>query len=165
MFNRGLPIGEKIPPLSVTTDDDHGTEFLDAIPNQGLLFIISTKFLDILKSLKLQNIQAFPLAVKDYESKKKHDYWICNVVGLIACLDRGRADAVWKKDDPQKIFMLRKMALDESLIEAHNKGKKADEQLRIFRLKEAPKFVIVSEDVRKAVMAAGIKGVVFQKPE
>src|SRR6185503_10186560 len=83
MFNRGLPVAEKIPPLSVTTDDDHGTEFLDAIPNQGLLFIISAKFLDVLKSLKLPNIQAFPLAVKDYESKKKHDYWICNVVGLI----------------------------------------------------------------------------------
>lgn len=165
MFNRGLPVKEKLPPLSVTTDEDHGSRFLDAIPNQGLLFVISKKLLDILNSLKLANIEAFPIIVKDYDSKRKHDYWVCNVVGLIPCLDRRRADVVWEDDDPQTIFLLRKMALDELLIEAANKGRKAQECLKLFRLKEAPQFLIASEEIRKAVLEAGITGIEFRKPE
>ena len=152
MFNRGLPVKEKLPPLSVTTDEDHGSRFLDAIPNQGLLFVISKKLLDILNSLKLANIEAFPIIVKDYDSKRKHDYWVCT-------------DVVWEDDDPQTIFLLRKMALDELLIEAANKGRKAQECLKLFRLKEAPQFLIASEEIRKAVLEAGITGIEFRKPE
>ena len=165
MFNQGLRVKEKVPPLSLTTDEDYGSKFLDTLAGRGLLFIVSKRLMELLQSLGLENLQFFPLVVKDFASRTKHDYWICNVVGLVACLDRGRCDAVWRKEDPSSAFILRKIALDESSIAAANKGKKPSDQIRLFRIKESSKFLVASDEIRKAAMSAGITGIEFRKPE
>jgi hypothetical protein len=164
-FKHGVALKKKVPPLLVRTDPDHGSKFKDAIPNQGSDFVISPRFADALASAGVTNVQNFPVTVTDFASRKKHDYFVCNVVGLIPCLDRDKADIKWAKKDPTKIFILRRLAIDEAAIDKFNAALPARERLKLFRLAEYTSFVVVSEDVAKAVQKAGVEGVEFRKPK
>jgi hypothetical protein len=163
-FRMGKEISFQVPLLSVKTDKDHGSKFLDVIPTQGLEFIVSLKLMETFKSLKLNNLQFFPLTVTDYKSKKKFNFWLCNIIGLIPCLDKNKADIVWNKTKDD-IFMLKKIAIDETVIEKFNETKKHEDKLRIFRLKEKEEYIIVHSEIHYACINAGILGIEFRKPE
>jgi len=160
-------IGEKIdysvPHLKIKTDRDHDKNFSDAIPTQGLEFIISLRFLDLLKSMGIKNMQNFPITVIDCFSKKKFDYWVCNVTGTIPCLDLKKSEISFDKNG--EIFILRRMALNLQAIDSFNSARENDDKLKIFRLKEYSRYLIADESVRGAVINAGIKGIEFKKPE
>jgi hypothetical protein len=164
-FNDGVAIKKKVPPLAVTTDDEHGSKFKDAIPNQASDFIISKKFADALAAAGVTNVQNFPVTVTDFAKKKQHEYLVCNVVGLVPCLDKARADIDWDTKDPKKIFMMNQLAVDEAAVDKFNKSRPARDQLKLFRLAEYPRFLLVSEDVAKSLQKAGVEGVEFRKPE
>src|SRR5512138_2867830 len=118
-FRMGKDILQPVGALSVKTDKDHGAVFLDAIPTQGLEFIISGRLKNLFEELKLVNLKNFPVTVTDCFKKKKYDYWLCNIIGLIPCLDLQNADVVRDKTGDE-IFILKKLALDESAIQEYN---------------------------------------------
>jgi hypothetical protein len=47
--------------------------FFDALPNQGLEFVISPRFHEALVELGVTNLQTFPLTVTCAKTRKKHD--------------------------------------------------------------------------------------------
>jgi hypothetical protein len=164
-FYEGMRIEGKVPPLLATTSDDFGSVFHDAVNSRLLEFIISQRFLDVLLSLGMTNLQTFPIVITDYDTRKKYDYWICNVIGTLPCLDRERAEFSTRRSNPSEIMILRRLALDEMVIERHNRKLKPEEQLKLFRLAERPRYLLADESVERAVTAAGITGVEFRKPE
>src|SRR4030042_4517676 len=117
-YRTGKKIDYSVPPLKIKTDKDHGKNFPDVIPTQGLEFIISLRFLDLLKSIGIKNMQNFPITVIDCFSKKKFDYWVCNVTGRIPCLDLKQSEISFDKNG--EIFILRRMALDLQAIDSFN---------------------------------------------
>ena len=165
VVNRGAPIKETVPPLTVTTSEEFGGKIYDAIRARISYLIVSQRFVDLLKSLGIKNVQLFPITVVENQSGEKYECFLCNVVGLIPCLDRKRADVDWDDDEPDKIFMLRRLAIDEKAIAAFNHGRAPEESLRIFRLEERPRFLLVDESLRKAALDAGLEGLEFRKPE
>jgi len=163
-FKHGVALKKKVPPLSVRTDPGHGSRFKDAIPNQSSDFVISPKFAEALTSAGVTNVQNFPVTVTDFASRRKHGYFVCNVVGLVPCLDRTAAEIKWAKSDPTEIFILRRLAIDEGSIEKFNAALPPEKRLKLFRLAEYTSFLLVSQDVAKAVQKAGLEGVEFRKP-
>jgi hypothetical protein len=161
-FTQGMAVNRAVGPLSMKTDKEHGRQFLDAIPCQGLELIFSPRCKQVLETIGLDNLQFFPVTVRDHFSKKKFEYWVCNVVGLVPCLDRTRAEVDWDKAGA-RIFMLKRLALDEAAISRFQAG--APCQLKIFRLAESDRYVIVHADVKNAVLAAGLTGIEFRSPE
>jgi hypothetical protein len=164
-FNRGTLFSGKVPPLVVTTSEDYGSKFLDAVPNRSLELIVSQRLKEVLQGLGLTKLQFFPLKITDWDSGAKHEHWVCNVVGTIACLDRKRAEVHWDASNPNKVFMLQRLAIDESAIKAFNEARKPEEQLKIFRLEEYPRYLLASADIAKAVTDSGVEGIEFRKPE
>ncbi|RPJ05659.1 MAG: hypothetical protein EHM28_11640 [Spirochaetaceae bacterium] len=89
------------------------------------------------------------------------EYLVCNIVGLIPCLDTARAE-ITRDSKGEEIFILRRIALDEASIRSYNNS--IGLPLKIFRLKESPKYIIIHSDVMQAMTGAGIQGIEFRKP-
>ena len=60
---------------------------------------------------------------------------------------------------------VRSLAIEEQAITAFNEGRKPEQRLRLFRLEEYPRYLLAAPDVAEAVMAAGITGILFRKPD
>jgi hypothetical protein len=164
-FNRGVSMAGKVPPLAATTSEDYGSKFLDVVPNLSLELIASQRLRDVFDRLGLKNVEYFPIAVTNWDSGAKHDYWVCNVVGTIPCLDRNRAKVRFSSSNPNKVFMMQRLAVEESAIKAFNDAREPDKRLRLFRLEEYPRYLLAAPDVAAAITAAGIEGVQLRKPD
>src|SRR5690554_3078445 len=105
--------------------------------------------------MMVPNIQMFPLEIIDPKSKEKYkDYKIANVVGLVSCIDENKSDLDYFDDGD--IEFINKLVLKES---------KVPSDLDIFRLRERPTLVIVSDVLKTAIEGSGMTGCVFAKPE
>jgi hypothetical protein len=164
-LNAGKPVTGKVPVLQAKTSPDHGDKLLDVVRNSLANLIVTEAFLDALDAAGVRNYQRMPLIVNHHADRKKHDYFMCNVVGLIECLDRKKAKVEWDDDDPGQVFVMTKLAIDAKKVAAHNDSLAEKDRLKLFRLQEAPRFILADDTVRDAVEKAKITGVEFKKPE
>lgn len=103
----------------------------------------------------MKNIQLFPVKIKDFKSKKLYDYLICNVIGLVPCLDWTASEIDLDKKDSSKIFMIRRLYIDEKAVQ------ETANNLKIFRMQESSRYLIVCEELKKSITEAGITGIYF----
>jgi hypothetical protein len=165
VFNHGVEVHGGPSGFSVKTDKKasdskkaYAGAFYDAIPNQSLLFVISSRFLGALNDLGVTNVQTFPLTVTCARTKKKHDYFIANVLGAVPCVDRVKSDATWHDtEDPPRVFLMRSLALRDTAVR--------DAKLSLFRVAEHRRVLLVSADLAAALTERKITGIAFRPPE
>jgi hypothetical protein len=116
-----------------------GTELPDAVLYKAIP-LFSGRFLDLLRSSGVDNIDAYPASVVDVAGNVlEKRYWAVNLVGLIACVDRDASS--FDSNSREPLLELRKLVVDI----AKTRG------ALMFRLAERPSFILVAESVRAAI--------------
>lgn len=111
--------------------------------------VMSKRMLVAMRSLGVDNIDAYPVIIQDKESGETwKDYFAVNVVGLLDAID---LDKSVRAND----YDFHSTVIDE---------KKAMGQL-CFRLLVGPEMIIIHESVAKPLMEMGLKGVLIIKTE
>jgi hypothetical protein len=128
------------------SDHEHLPDYfeLDETP------IVSARFLDIWKSLPIDNYQVFPVTVQ-FPSSHLDGYYILNIVGLVSCIDREKSELNMYK---HLIMRVRKLVLDKS-----------DICLELFRIQEFSLAIMISERIKESLVQADLSGLLIKPAE
>lgn len=109
--------------------------------------LMSPKLVDALKSVGVENIQVFPVEIKDAETEELVEvpYFFVNVVGVVACADLSASDSAPLGDG----YYFHKLKINE----------KDTNDLLMFRLAESHLEIIVEEKVAKVINSGEFKGI------
>lgn len=159
----------KVRHLEYTGDEGWGLDFLKGrivspVPTENDLFvkfecpqlelpdyfevscvpIVKENFIHLLKKLKIDNFQAFPVDVH-FSNGKTSGYYLINIVGRLTCIDKDATDG--KKRGPviSRVFDLK---IDETKIN----------DVRIFRDHAYQELVFIYDELKEAIEQAGISG-------
>ncbi|OJT24240.1 hypothetical protein BO221_13750 [Archangium sp. Cb G35] len=120
--------------LKIEEPRDVYPDFFTEVP----AFFCSQRMRDRLKAAGVDNVEFYPLEMVEPSGKRIEEYFVINVIGRLACMDRERSQfKEWRK----RITRIQSLALDMSAI----KG------LKVLRLHEYPELILVSEDVAEAL--------------
>lgn len=104
----------------------------------GIVTLYSDELKDALIELGVDNIQYYPVALRDQKSNEREGgYWLANVIGLPDCIDMEKSRM--KHWPSGRGFDFLSMAIDEEKTNG----------LKVFRLKEDPTKVIISEEIKQ----------------
>lgn len=120
-------------------------------PGRSLLF--SQRFIHILDSLGVDNIQYFDADVTYAPTGAKHDYKVANIVGLVSALDMNQSEVILSRQG--NVLDIEEMHLDEQKLEGY----------KICRLKEDTMLIIVHKSIKEAVDNAALTGFMFVTDE
>lgn len=106
----------------------------------GLLTLYHKKLCKALKDFGVDNIQYYPVLLRDQESGKTEDnYFLVNIIGLIDCIDMATSRVQpWPSG---RGFDFLSMSIDETKTQG----------LSIFRLKDDPTKVLISAPLKDFV--------------
>lgn len=158
-WKNGLIQGDKAKGVTTVTSERYPAVLTAAISNRYSLPIFSKNLIDELNDIGVNNLEMHPITIKNHETGELNkDYFICNIIGLISCLDR--MNSVWTadEDDPDEIVDIETLALSDKMIKEHNERLKGSPPLKIFRLEEYPRIVIIDKDVKHVWDRLNIQG-------
>lgn len=138
-------------PLRVTLADGSGELRSDVI--EGLLTLYSTRLKDALAAFGVDNVEFFPVELETPEGRVEEGYWLANVVGRAACVDRANSDFTPRRLGPG--LKLKSFRIDAA---------QAPEQ-PIFRLAENATLVVINEALKKHLENAALVGTMLQPTE
>ncbi len=151
-FHVGIKLDVELPVIEFILDKDSQGKVLDFLDATIPGLVMSGKLKAALEKAGIDNIDYYPAKITDKVSKKVYeDYFVANVIGVIACLDWDSSEYTTRIGMPDVLRSIEDMQLDYSKI--HDQ--------KIFRLKEWLGIVVVDESVKKTVEAAKITGVDF----
>ncbi len=133
--------------------EEYKTDNIVCSPGHG--WLINKKFKDVLDSVGLTNIQYFGAKMINTESGEiSEEYCIANIIGAYSCVDTGSSELEYF--DSGRISFIDKLVLN--LTDGTDYG-------HIFRIGEYLSLVVISDQLKQAIEAAGITGVKIYKPE
>lgn len=133
--DRSATDASEYPPLDI-----HG-------PTRPLLF--SQRFVDVLDSLGVDNIQYFDADVVYEPTGETLPYNVANVVGVVSGLNLEQSDVIVSPKG--NVLNIEAMCLDEQKLEGH----------KVCRLEERVMHIVVHKSVKEAVEAADLTGFLF----
>jgi hypothetical protein len=112
---------------------------------EGFLTLYHKRFRQALEERGVDNIEYYPVQLRDQNTGKvDEDYFVANILGLIDCVDMGKSKVkMWNSGSG---FDFQSMVIDE----ARTHG------LKLFRLKDDPTKVIISEEMKENLEQAKI---------
>lgn len=116
-------------------------------PTRTLMF--SQRFIDILNSLGVDNVQYFDADVTYEPTGEKCPYKVANIVGIVSGLDMDESEVIMSGKG--NVLDIEVMSLDEEKL----KGQK------VVRLQEDIMLMIVHRTIKEAVEEAGLTGFLF----
>ena len=116
-------------------------------PSRSLIF--SKRFIELLATLKINNIQYLNTDVTFSATTEKVDYKVANVVGIVSGLDLEKSTVVYSRQG--NIVEIENMIFDENKLSGH----------KIFRLKESIMHIVVHKSIKEAIENAGLTGFMF----
>jgi hypothetical protein len=112
------------------------------------LTLFSQRFVDVLKSAGIRNMDIYDAVVIDRERDKRYtNYKAVNIIGRVSCADLEKSEYIPDYEPPLMEF--EKLVIDESRTMG----------VPLFRLAESVGFILVSGRVKQAIEAAGLLGV------
>lgn len=142
-------------PGGVTFDlwKDRGSKLADSIPNVLGFLIVSDKLRRLLDKHSGADIEFLPVRVRNHQGRLvKARYFIANVLGTTACVDRELSDFDMGAIDKEHASHFRRLVLDESRIGADQK---------LFRLSEQPGLILAREDLVDELLEQDCTGILF----
>lgn len=136
--------------LSVDDEAENANEFPPCdIHGPGRSLMFSKRFIEILISLGVDNIQYFDADVTYLPTGAKYPYKVSNIVGAVSGLDMDQSEVLLSPRG--NVIEIERMKLDEDKLKGH----------KIVRLQESVSLIIVHESIKKAVEDAGLTGFLF----
>ena len=118
--------------------------------------VMSKRLCDVLLNAGVDNLELFPTKLKNKQTGQVFDYYVYNVLGLVAAMDLQKSSyETYKGEEPFADATIHELAIDESKVN----------DLLLFRLSENVSTIIVHASLKKAIEEAGITTVNFIKPE
>lgn len=143
---RGEPMDAPRQPLRLPLAPSGG-DYRNAIIS-GPLTVYSDSLKRLLTDLGIDNIDYYPAELLHPETGAEDGYWLVNIRALVECVDVERSTIVPRATGGRG--RLESFHVDE----ARTKG------LRLFRLQEQPRLVVVDASVKQAVLNADdVRGV------
>ncbi|HEX5658514.1 MAG TPA: DUF1629 domain-containing protein, partial [Polyangiales bacterium] len=145
----GIPIEDVTVPVRVeiAAQGEGHSDILD-LP----CLVISNSMRQALERAGVDNVQYFPALLQiEYMEESIDGYWLANVIGTVACVDRERS--VFAPRHGSETGELRSFEIDpiESL------------GLRLFRLADDPRLLVVDQRVRAILEATTLRGLLLQE--
>jgi len=109
--------------------------------------IVSEKFLNVWKTLQVDNYQVFPITVK-FPNEELAGHYILNIVGLVACIDRDASELQMYKS---RIMRILDLVLDTTQV-----------SLDLFRVHGYPLAIMISERMKQALEDAKLSGLLIK---
>jgi len=104
----------------------------------GLVTLYHKKLCAVLTDFGIDNIQYFPVVLRNKDTgKTEDDYFLVNIIGLLDCVDMNKSKVKWWPSGMGFDFI--SMVIDENKTQG----------LPVFRLKEDPTKVLISEALKK----------------
>ncbi|WP_437906344.1 DUF1629 domain-containing protein [Sorangium sp. So ce327] len=149
-FNSGARIDERLPVIEFRQGADHQGSIPDYVPTALAGMVVSSRFRHTLEAAGVDNIDYHDARILNTVTGAALDsYYVANIVGRVACLDRENSVVEPAPGIPDAILEIYEMVLDYNRIG----------DLRMFRLHELPFIVIVDQGVKEAIERAQITGV------
>lgn len=107
--------------------------------------IVSSKFLELLKILPVDNYQVISVIIKINEVEKS-GYYILNIIGKISCVDMEASKLKMYKSRIMRIV---------NLVPVFNNITEKD----LFRIQEYPLAIVISNNIAKQIISANLTGI------
>jgi hypothetical protein len=117
--------------------------------------IMSKRLADALAEVGVDNLQLFPVALRNTVTGQVYDYRAFKVVGLVAAADLSASKSTVHDNKPVADVSFESLVIDET--KTHS--------LLLFRLAENINALMVHDKVRKHILSKGIDTLTFIKPE
>jgi hypothetical protein len=117
--------------------------------------LMSKRLKETLESAGVDNMKFYPVELRHKKTKKTHEYFAFNLIGLVDAVDLGKSTMTSEDGDFTGDTVISELSVDE--------GK--TRQLLMFRLKQKFSVILVHRRVKEAIERAGITSVQFIAPE
>jgi hypothetical protein len=152
-FDKGTTVQTPIPIISLIQNKNSRGTLTDNLIAPGLRgLVFSSRLRLLLEANAVHNLQYFPFHLR--ASNTTTLYHIANIIGLEVCLDRGKVQAEWDTENPNRVLFFDNLIVREDF----------STDKMIFRLGEFPQVVLVADLIRRVCEDAGITGVRFYQP-
>ncbi len=161
LWKTGLPIKKEkkdnVPnPVELDFDAYRGYDgFPTEIEDLGIP-VMSQRLCKVLLNAGVDNLELFPATLKNKQTGQVFDYYVYNILGLVAAMDLEKSSYEnYKTEGTFADTTIHELAIDDSKVK----------DLLLFRLAENVSTIMVHESLKKAIEEAGITTVSFIKPE
>jgi len=155
-FDRGDLLAKLPPPVDVPFDIEPDERIVDNIPAYGCRgLLINGRVRAVFDEMNVGNVQYVDARLVNRRSRDVlTPYWIANIVGKIACVDKEKSELEYYDDG--QIKFIDKLALKpmQHLQYGH-----------MFRCAEFLPVIMVSEELKAALQARRISGFRYYLPE
>jgi hypothetical protein len=129
----------------------------DYVKNLHGHLIVSAGFKSLLLGMQAQHVEALPLTIIDHKGKvASTDHCYLNLFPLVDAIDQDQSELDWNAIDTTSVSGCDKLVLDDARIPAG---------LHIFRLKHLTDEIVMSDELVKAIQAAKMTGIKFDRVE
>jgi len=150
----GFAVRKRVPPIEIVRDERSQGTLADSVIVRGAGLLFSSRLRQALASVALDNIQYFPVIVRNpLDGTETDDYHLANIVGRVSCVDRENS-VVEMDDEDDVVEFVDVLVIDEARTNGFD----------LFRLHEEPEMIIASDRVKQACEAHRITGVQFFNP-
>ncbi|WP_141589655.1 DUF1629 domain-containing protein [Myxococcus sp. AB056] len=135
-----------------------GSTLTDSIPNSFAMRVVSEKLKGILEEeTPAGSIEYLPIRLRTPRKKVlTTPYYIANVLGTVACMDAKKSDFSMNAILKNQVLHFRRLVLNE---------KKIPKDVKIFRLAEQTRLILVRGDLGQRLVDEDCLGVLIQELE
>jgi len=138
--------------IVVTLNAESQGRLTDSLLMTGAGRVFSERLVALLFDMGVSNLDTYPCRIVNaLTGEVREDFRAVNVIGKIACVDRGKSEFEDFGDGSNRILIWDYLTLDESRIGGN----------KLFPLGEMPVQLVVHRDIKAAIEAAGFTGMEF----
>lgn len=149
----GLPMDEHFPSgLVLQMASEHkGIVLTDLVGNTLRMAIVSSRLKSLIEEHAGANVEFLPLSISNHKGRiAAKDYFIANVLDHQDCIDLEHSEVEQLGLEPGRLSGLFRLRILADRIPA---------EAKLFRLKSMPVAILIRDDLRAVLVAAGLTGV------
>ncbi|MFH0925943.1 MAG: DUF1629 domain-containing protein [bacterium] len=127
----------------------------DALDNADAIIVASKRLKEFFESENIPGIEYLRVTILNHKNRVASDeYFIVHQVGTQDCINLDQSTIKWNKINPDQISSIKKLVIDESLI---------DPKVKLFRAKHLPSTILIERDLINKILSAGFTGIRFKE--
>ncbi|HEY8927097.1 MAG TPA: DUF1629 domain-containing protein [Polyangia bacterium] len=152
---KGIRMDQRHPPDTVLTmDEGHkGLVVPDMVNNIIGMCIVSKRLKELLERESGASVEYLPVSIANHKGRiAATDCFLVNVLDQVDCIDLARSDVDQHGPKPGLLSGLHRLHIFEDKVPPESK---------LFRLQAMPEAILIRDDLRAAIEAAGMTGSKF----
>lgn len=148
--------------FSLVCDAGRPTKPSDLLLTRFNLLVASPRLVELLNSLRIQNLSYHPVGVVDEDGAEiATGYQAVQIIGRCACLDKNNAELMYSADGQTLLSVEEFTLIEDNIRPLAGAGEKP----LIFRLEEFSHIALAHESIKEAFESNGIAGAKFTRTE